>query len=170
MSADIEKYKALFEYHKDQFNEEKLRFNRLEDKAYRYLTSLTVAFSAYILLVRSIYQKIEPPYDWLSILVIMSIALTFYASCSAWSFIFRAIKLQTLVKLPSGDKVINTFKNNKKAAIYFGLSRQYADALAIMESEYEEKLRYVRKGYSEVAFTGWSFLASITLIFIYLWR
>src|SRR5690606_11581321 len=154
LSVDTEKYKALFEYYKDQFNEGKLRFNRLEDKAFKYLTSITVAFSAYILLVRSIYQKIEPPYDWLAIVVMVSIALTFYASCSAWSFIFRSIKLQALVKLPTGEEVINTFKNNKKATVYLGLSRQYSKALIIMNEEYEKKLKYVRKGYSEVAFTG----------------
>lgn len=140
MSADTEKYKALYDYHKDQFNEEKLRFNRLEDKAYKYLTSLTVAVSAYTLLVRSIYQQMAAPYDWLSFFVIGSIALTFYAACSAWSFIFRSIKLQALVKLPVGNEIINTFNNNKKAAVYLSLSRQYSKALGIMNVEYQKSL------------------------------
>jgi hypothetical protein len=170
VNPDTEKYKALYEYSKERFEEERQRFIRLEDKAFKYLTSLTVAFSAYLLLIRSIYEKIQAPYDFLGTLVIISVAVTFYGACSAWSFIFRAIRLQKLVKLPAGNDIIKLFKDHKKAEIYLGLSRNYSEALQLVSKEYEIKLHHVRKGYNEVAFTGWSFLVSTTLIFFYLWR
>ena len=170
MNPNIEKYKSLYEYHQDLFSEGRLRFQRLEDKAFKYLTSLTVAFSAYLLLIRSVYSFFKAPYDMFSILVFISMAITFYSSCCAWSFIFRAIRLQTLVKMPYGKEIIDTFDKNKRASIYRSMAKKYSDALTRLDDEYEKKLCYVRKGYSEVAFTGWSFLISVTLIFVNLWR
>lgn len=169
MSIDIDKYKFLCEYQKEQFNRECERFQKLEDKAFKYLTSLTVAFSAYLLLIRSIYSEIILNYNLLTVMVIFSIALTFYTACSSWSFIFRAIKLRMVIKMPSDNDVIVMFDNNKSASIYRGLAKQYSKATVLLSEEYNKKLHYVRKGYSEVAFTGWCFLISVTLIFIYLW-
>jgi len=51
MAVDKDKYKALYEYQKAQFDDEKTRYSKLEDKATKYLTSLTIVISAYILIV-----------------------------------------------------------------------------------------------------------------------
>ena len=167
---DTEKYKALYEYQKEQCEESRQRFHRLEDKAVKYLTSLTIAASVYALLIRSVFESLSNPSCVIEYITIISIALTFYAMCSTWSFIFRAIKLQKLVKMPSNDKVIDLFKKNKKAEIYLGLSKKYTKAIKLINSEYDEKLKFVRKGYSAMVLSGWCFLISVSLIFINLWR
>ena len=169
MEPDVEKYKYLYEFQKDQFDDGRKRFQRLEDKAFKFLTSLTVASSAYLLLVRSIYKNIEPSCDFLSVSVMISIVVTFLGACSAWSFIFRAMRLQTLVTLNSGPEMIAAFDKNKRASLYRQLACKYSEGTKTINEEYHKKLNYVRKAYDEVAFTGWSFLVSVILIFTYLW-
>jgi uncharacterized membrane protein YkvA (DUF1232 family) len=167
--VDHEKYKALYDYQKDQFESESGRFNRLEDKAVRYLTSITVAVSAYILLVRWSADKIIPPSGFLDWLVVISIVFTIISMASSWSFIFRSIKLQDLMKMPAGNEVSDLFHENERATVYLSLSRRYSEAAKEKERQYNLKLKNVRKGYSEIVFSGWCFLISISLIFANVW-
>lgn len=169
MPVDHDKYKALYEYQKDQFESESGRFNRLEDKAVKYLSSITVAVSAYILLVRWSADKIMPPSGFLDWLVVISIALTVLSMASAWSFVFRSLKLQDLMKMPVGDEVSELFHDNNRATVYLSLSKRYSEAAKEKERQYNLKLKNVRKGYSDIVFSGWCFLISISLIFSNVW-
>lgn len=169
MAVDNEKYKALYEYQKDQFESESERFNRLEDKAVKYLTSITVAVSAYVLLVRWCADKIIPPSGLMDWLVVISVVFTIVAMASSWSFIFRSIKLQDLMKMPAGDQVSELFHNNERASIYLSLSKRYSEAAKEKERQYSLKLKNVRKGYSEIVFSGWCFLISVSLMFANVW-
>ncbi|MDV2468430.1 hypothetical protein QR674_05485 [Acinetobacter chinensis] len=54
--VDREKYKALYEYQKTQFEDEKSRFGKLEDKSAKYLTALTVAITAYVFIIRWVFE------------------------------------------------------------------------------------------------------------------
>lgn len=167
--VDHEKYKALYEYQKDQFESESVRFNRLEDKAVKYLTSITLAVSAYVLLVRWSVDIIMPPSGFLDWLVVISIVFTIVSLASSWSFIFRSIKLQDLMKMPVGNEVTELFHDNERATVYLSLSKRYAEAAMEKERQYNLKLKNVRKGYSEIVFSGWCFLISISLIFANVW-
>ncbi len=169
MPIDEEKYKALYEYHKDQFASESNRFNRLEDKSTKYLGAITVAVSAYVLLIRWSAEKILPPVDIISWLAVFSIGLTIFAMASSWSFIFRSIKLQDLMKMPIGSEITELFHNNEKATVYLSLSKRYAESAEAKEKQYLLKLVNVRKGYSEIVFSGWCFLVSVLLIFTNVW-
>lgn len=160
---DHEKYKALYEYQKNQFEFESERFNRLEDKAVKYLGSITVAVSAYVLLVRWCVDKIIPLSGVLDWMVVVSIVITILSMVSAWSFIFRSIKLQDLMKMPI-EGVSELFHNNERGTVYLSLSKRYSEASKEKEKQYDLKLVNVRKGYSEIIFSGWSFIVSIFLI------
>lgn len=169
MSIDDQKYKDLYHYHRDQFNSENDRYNRLEDKATKYLGAITVTVSAYVLLVRWSSDSIFPPdgfWDWLAVI---SILLTFAAMASSWSFIFRSIKLQDNKKMPVGNEITEYFHDNERATIYLGLAKKYAEATDAKEAEYDKKLIYVRKGYLEIIFSGLCFIISVLLIFTNVW-
>ncbi len=169
MAVDVEKYKLLYEFQQEQFNAEKQRFSRLEDKSVKYLTSITIAFTAYVLLIRWAFEKIIPPDDFLSWLTVSSVGLTFLVISSAWSFVFRSIKLQDSIKMQSDKTMIEYFKNNKKEVVYLGLAKKYSEATVKLEIEIKEKLKYINRGYSEIVFAAWSFLISTILIFTTMW-
>lgn len=169
MAVDTEKFEALYEYQKQQFDEQRLRFDRLESKSTRYLGSITIAVSAYVLLVRGVMEQLLPPSGLLGWLVVVSIVVTFVSLASAWSMIFRSMKLQKLVKMDSSSATTEYFKRNKKESVYLGLAEKYSQATGMLSQEYEIKLEYVRKGYNEICFTGWCFFISTILIFAQVW-
>ncbi|MCS0321135.1 hypothetical protein [Vibrio diabolicus] len=169
MAVDIEKYKFLYEFQKEQLAEERQRYSRLEDKAVKYLTALTFALTAYILLVRWVSKSILPPEGVLSWLVVVSILLTFLALCSSWSLILRSLQLQDLIKLQTDSSMIEYFKKNKREVVYLELAKKQSQAIAAINVEYDKKLALVRKGYQDIVFSGWCFFISIVLIFIKLW-
>ena len=169
MAIDSEKYKALYEFQKSQFEEERDRYRRLEDKSVKYLTSITIAMTGYILLLRWTLSEVVPPTSINSWVVVILMIMTLAAMASSWSFVFRSIKLQSLIKMQSNDEIINYFKNNKKETVYLGLARKYTDAIALINDEYTEKLNNVRKAYSEITFSAWLLLASLISIIIHYW-
>ncbi|HDX8376592.1 hypothetical protein [Aeromonas dhakensis] len=170
MTVDIEKYKLLYDFQKEQLAEERQRYTRLEDKSVKYLTSLTFALTAYILLVRWVSKSIFPPEGMLSWIVVVSISLTFLALCSSWSLILRSLQLQDLIKLQTDNTMIEYFKKNKREVVYLELAKKQSKAIAAINVEYEKKLALVRKGYQDIVFSGWCFFVSIVLIFIKIWN
>ncbi|CED58880.1 Predicted protein [Moritella viscosa] len=169
MSVDIDKYKCLYEYEKNLFEEESGRYRRLEDKAMKYLSATTLAIGAYLFLVRGIIEELIPPNNYIEWFVLISVGLTFIAFISSWSLIFRAIKLTDIVKMPSDEKTINYFKDNDLDTVYLGLSKQYSNGIKVIEKNYENKLKLVRIAYSDIMFTGWSLVVSIIFILILKW-
>ncbi|PCJ31712.1 MAG: hypothetical protein COA90_05465 [Gammaproteobacteria bacterium] len=169
MAVDIEKYKLLYEFQQEQFASERQRFTRLEDKSIKYLTSISIAITLYILLIRWAFEKIVPPSDFLGWLTVCSVAITFLAISSAWSFIFQSIKLQNLIKMQSDKTMIEYFKINKREVVYLGLAKKYSEATEKIEIEIEKKLKYINKGYAEIVFSAWCFFISTILIFIKIW-
>jgi hypothetical protein len=169
VAVDSEKYKFLYEYQQEQFLAEKHRYSRLEDKSIRYLTSITIAVSAYVLIVRWAFERLVEVNSIKSWLTLISIVITIIAMCSAWSFIFRSIKLQKSIRMPSDIESIDYFKYNKKEVVYLGLAKKYSFATQELLVEIDQKLKNIKKGYMDIIFSAWSFLISITLIFITMW-
>ncbi|WP_373071871.1 hypothetical protein [Sulfurimonas sp.] len=169
MSVDSEKYKLLFEYQKNQFDEEVNRYRRLEEKALKYLSAITFALGAYLFLIRQIIEGIIPPNNLLEWLIILSVAITFICFLSSWSLVFRAIKLSDIVKMPSDDKIISYFKKNTKETVYLGLSKRYSEAIKKVEENYSKKLDFVQKAYTDISGTIWTLSISIVLILILEW-
>jgi len=169
MNIDSEKYKLLFEYQKNLFDEEVNRYRRLEEKALRYLSVITFALGAYLFLIRQIIEKVIPPNNLLEWLILLSVIITFICFLSSWSLIFRAIKLSNIVKMPSGDEIISYFKENTKETVYLGLSKRYSEAIKKVEKNYSKKLDFVQKAYTDISGTIWTLSISIMLILIQEW-
>lgn len=169
MNIDSEKYKLLFEYQKNQFDEEVNRYRRLEEKALKYLSAITFALGAYLFLIRQVIEKVIPPNNLLEWLIILFVVITFVCFLSSWSLIFRAIKLSDIVKMPSGDEIISYFKKNTKETVYLGLSKRYSEAIKKVENNYSEKLDFVQKAYTDISGTIWALSISIVLILIREW-
>jgi len=169
MSVDSEKYKFLFEYQKNQFDEEINRYRRLEEKALKYLNVITFALGAYLFLIRQIIEQVIPPTNLLEWLITISVFITFICFLSSWSLIFRAIKLSDIVKMPSNDDTILYLKNNTKETVYLGLSKKYSEAIKKVEENYSKKLDFVQKAYTDIGGTIWMLSISIALILIREW-
>jgi hypothetical protein len=167
--VDLEKYKLLYEYQKDQFEKEIERFRRLEDKATKYLSSMTIAMGAYLFLARWAIENTIPPKGPIEWCVVISMISTFVAFMSSFSFFLRTTNLSGIVKMPADSALIDYFHENQRPTVLLGLSKKYADGVARMEESYEIKLGFVKKTYSEIVFTAWSLSISVAFIFIRQW-
>ncbi|WP_407501058.1 hypothetical protein [Acinetobacter baumannii] len=165
--VDREKYKALYEYQKAQLEDEKNRFGKLEDKAAKYLTALTVAITAYVLIVRWVFEwKITPEYQYF-LLVKIAISNTFFLFCIAWGFILSSIKLRSVAKMSSDESLINFFKEKKLESVYLTLAKNYSQIISRYRIENEKKTDLMIWGYRFTIGAGISFMISMILIFFY---
>lgn len=165
--VDREKYKALYEYQKAQFEDEKNRFGRLEDKSAKYLTALTVAITAYVLIIRWVFSWTVFPDFLFFLLIKILITITFFLFCIAWGFILSSIKLRGISKMPSEDSLINYFKNNSLETVYLGLAKKYSESITKYRTECQDKTKLMLWGYKFTIGAGISFMLSIILIFLY---
>ena len=167
--VDKDKYKALFEYMKDAFLEESGRYKKLEDKAIKYLSSITIAVSAFVLLLRWSLGELIPASGCLDYLVIIISFITLLSLSYSWYFLFLSIKLQTVFKMPSGNEVTEMFKKNKLESVYLALAKRYSEATEKKSKEYMNKLKNVQRGYKGVLFAGVSFIVFVLLLILHTW-
>ena len=165
--VDREKYKALYEYQKAQLKEEKNRFGKLEDKAAKYLTALTVAITAYVLIVRWVFEWTSKPEYLYFLLVKAVISITFFLFCIAWGFILSSIKLRSVAKMSSDESLINFFKEKKLESVYLTLAKNYAQIISKYRIENEKKTGLMIWGYRFTIGAGIFFMVSMILIFFY---
>ncbi|MDV8151052.1 hypothetical protein KWF06_01545 [Acinetobacter baumannii] len=167
MAIDKEKYKVLYEYQKFQFEEERGHYFRLEDKAAKYLSFLTLSIPLYLFLFSNIISKI--PIETNCILyfcLFFSILLSIACFCSAWSLIFRSMKLRDIPKLTSDQVLIDYFLDHDIATVFWDRAEKYGDAIKAYDLVNKEKIKLMRIAYKEIAFGSSFFMVFICLLLI----
>ena len=89
---DLEKYKALYDFQKYQFDTIKAHYSKLEDKAIKYLTYTSVFITAFSLIAK--YYLIDQeviPNVYIFTLTSFYIGLTFIFLCLAIGKIFSCL-------------------------------------------------------------------------------
>jgi len=167
--VDIDKYKVLFEYMKGEYSDESDRYRRLEDKAIKYLTSITVDVSAFVILLRWSLAELIPNDGCLSKLTIIASIITLISLSYSWYFLFLSLRLQTLYKMPIGNDIVDMFKKNKLDAVYLALSKRYSEGAEKRYEEYTHKLKNVQNGYRGVLFSAGSFIIFVALVIVQTW-
>ncbi|MDQ8935800.1 hypothetical protein [Acinetobacter rudis] len=166
MAVDKDRYKALYEYQKAQFDDEKTRYSKLEDKAAKYLTFLTIIISAYILLVSKFISASDDIYCLTYAIIIFFIILTFFSFCSAWFSIFKSLKLQKIKKMSADAELIEFFEAHELPSVYLGLAENYSEVIEWYRIKNDDKTTLMQKGYKEILHTAIFFIISIFIIFL----
>ena len=167
MEIEKEKFKALFEYQKTQFENEKTRYSKLEDKSAKYLTALTIIISAFTLAVAKFLDVLSSDTNCLlNALFIFLITLTFICFCSAWSLIFKSLKLNEVPKLAASLEMIDFFLDNSLETVYWDISEKYASAIKAYEKINSGKSILMANAHKEITFASWPFMLSIILMFL----
>lgn len=162
---DRELYKALYEYQKNQYDLERASYARLEDKAAKYLTVLTVVISAYTIIIGkflSIELKIDPlAYAF----VIFLVVFIFIFLCFSWFSIFQTLKLSEVKKLDSSFNMIDFFLDNHIETTYWDIAEKYSEAIDVYRMNNSNKIRYMEQGYREISISACSLVILIFIIF-----
>ena len=170
MTENIDKkelYKALCEYQKTQFEDEKSQYFKLEDKSSKYLTFLNIFIPLYIFCFTYFLKDLpESTNSFLKYLLISTVVLSLIAFCSAWSLIFRSLKLMSVPKMPSDQNLMNLYYKNTLSDLYLYTADRYRQAIDVYKSVNNEKIKLINRTYSDIAFGSWIFVISILMLLI----
>lgn len=165
---DREKLKVLYEYVKSQFEDEKSRYARLEDKSSKYLTSLNVAIPIFLFIFTKFLEGFtnKEVNCLFMFMTITCVSFSFLCFCSAWSFIFRSLKLRNVERPSIESDVFDLFKKYNLEKMYVDRARAYASAAKAYRQQNLNKTKLMLKAYNEITCATWSFLVSILLIIL----
>ncbi|MFE8049315.1 hypothetical protein [Brenneria goodwinii] len=162
----IARAKMYYDYQEAQHKSALERMRNLEEKGLKVFASLSVIVTAFVLLIRFMSDFfITHKGDVLVIITMIFGGFTFLCLCSAWSFMFRAVLLVNIPKLPvNPDDMDPLFLDNTRDSSYTGLSNLHAQATAEIESAHSQKAKLIGLSFRDMAFTGWSFLFFVILV------
>jgi hypothetical protein len=162
----LERSKLYFEYQADQYAAALDRIRKLEEKGLKVFASLSVIVTAFILIIRfTVTLVLNQKFVVLNIATGLAGVLTFLCLCSAWSFVFRAVLLKDIPKLPTDhQKMEGVFLDNPRDSTYVGLAKHYAKATSQIETTHGDKAKLIGLSFREMAFTAWAFLVFVVLV------
>ncbi len=162
----LERSKLYFEYQADQYAAALDRIRKLEEKGLKVFASLSVIVTAFILIIRfTAALVLNQKFVVLNIATCAAGFLTFLCLCSAWSFVFRAVLLKDIPKMPtSHQRMESVFLENPRDSTYIGLAKYYAKATLQIEVTHGDKAKLIGFSFREMAFTAWGFLVFVALV------
>lgn len=166
MTVDREKYKVLYEYQKTQYDDEKLRYSRLDEKATKYLTSLAFLTTVYTFIVGNYLKDLDKFLGCLKYLSIISISLTFILFFIAWWYLFKVLKSEKSARLPTNDSLVDSFHNHSLESNLVHLSELYSTLIDMYRDISIIKSLSLSKGYNWIKCSYISMGCSLFLIFI----
>lgn len=164
--VDVEKYKLLFDYFKNQYEIAMQSYHKLEDKATKYVTLLTILITAYSLIAKTVFIDSKIMCNWYYIILYGLLIFTLLAIGSAWRFIFNCISLNDVGRMPNKQDTIDWFHDNERAGIYLGLVERYKESITIYENLNKHRTDNLNKAFDEIKFSGIAFGVSLLYLLI----
>ena len=155
---------------KEVLNEELDRFNRIDEKASKYLTILTFLIGVYGFFCNWIIKDLLPPTSILSWSLLVVGGILFIAVSTSWVLIFWVLRQRVVIKIPLDDEMLNFFHDNRLVDIYYTLAKGNKDALKENRAVTGRKARILDYGYKAIAVTICLVFVFSFLFGIYYWK
>lgn len=148
-----EKYKLLYEVAKKTLDEELDRSKRLDEKAGRYLTAISVGILAFsTLLTRVASQGLEGINGLVVAILVFLCLLTTSTILFAWFSLFKTIRLTESVRLEMNDRLRDIFKNESLITCYWILADLCAEACQKnQETLQKTKIKHLNQAYNYIS-------------------
>lgn len=164
----MERYKFLYELSRKALDEELDRYKRLDEKASRFLSTLSIGIVAYTALLNAGASKIFPFHNvtlagWVFLILA---TLTFTALLSSWLRIFHSIRLSNSPRVSIGPSTNTMAEEEDLISMYYALSLSCQTALVTARTILAEKTGYLESAYKEIQFSTYLLGASVGS---YLW-
>jgi len=163
---ELLKYKELYDLSKEAFNEELSRSARIDEKAFKYLTALTLLLGAFAFFGERLLDLIVPPknyYEW-SLIILSGLLLVLLII--TWFLIFEVFKGHTLRKIPID---INFFDQNELIDIYYTLTKGMKQALDFNRQEGDHKHRHLSRSFVMIRIIVILLFLTLILFTIHIW-
>lgn len=175
LKESIETRKALYEYFQKQVEHEKSRFHKLEDKASKFLTMISVIITAYIFVTTKFLEEfidlcLLPKILQLYQIILISLLILLFISLSlSWLNLLKVFKLQTTRHLPSSQETIDVYVQNsdRLGEIYIDNANKMKEVIDEYKSASVVKAKLIKIAYKYISISGILFVIIILLSIIY---
>ncbi|MEG5642253.1 hypothetical protein UXP00_03395 [Enterobacter asburiae] len=165
----IERAELLFEHQKKQYEIASEGVRRLEDKAMKTFSAISVIITIALLVVRNWWADIFPEKSGLSH-VVCWMFLVFFLSMFfiSWGFTFSAMQLQDVERPASdADSLESFYMHQKRYNTLAAYAREYARLTDVVDLVHLSKAKLIRNCFEAMHFGAWSFVFFlITLVII----
>lgn len=148
----VDRYKVLFDFYKSEYDSLRNEYYKVEDKASKYLTFLSVLSGAFLLLFKDSIERVE--LNPLNILMLFLLTLLVITLSTSWRFIFMSIATIELKNIPFNNENIEYFDKNYLDVFYYSMAKQYVEVIDSYKSAIKIKTDFLSKAFSEVKITG----------------
>lgn len=118
-----QKYKELYELAKYALDEETQRSSRIDEKASRFLSVLSLLLGVVGLISNSYLSLFFPINFWADYLGIASFGIFAILLALSWYETFRVFKVSELYRVPMNDEMIQYFESNELENIYQSVAK-----------------------------------------------
>ena len=163
----MEKYKELYELSKEVLKEELNRFARIDEKAAKYLSILTLVAGAAAYFGKWVIDNLIPPktaMEWVLVIVAAILCAAIFVS---WFLVFNSLRLHNVTKPPLNDEVIKFFDDNEMTDIYYALTKGNKEALIVNRDITNRKSKRLYHGYNAIITSGFVLVAFLCLFVLH---
>jgi hypothetical protein len=164
----MEKYKFLYELSKKALDEELDRYKKLDEKASRFLSILSIGIVAYTALINTAARRVLPlsSAGWGGWVFVILSVVTFVALFSAWFRIFNSLKLADSPRVEIGEDVNALAADKDIVTMYHAMALSCQDAHILARHKLVAKTDWLQSAYKEIQFSTYSLCASVLTYFL----
>jgi hypothetical protein len=156
----VERAEILFDFQKEQYEMATDGLRRLEDKAMRTFSSLSIVITATLLIIRywwtDIFSGKHDPLHYFCWFFLFSFII---ASMISWGFNFSAMQLKDFNR-PSSDpnKMEDFFMNNERYNSLSAYAKEYSKLTSMIDSHHAEKAKKINFCFEAIHYSAWMFI------------
>lgn len=144
----LRKYAELYEHSKAVLAEELARSSRVDEKASKYLTALSLVLGALVFFFQQLVdKKLLPPRGMLDCLIFQAMIVLFGAALLAWWFVFSCFRNDKFLKPPLDQGMLDFYDSTRLIDIYYAMTKGNMNALVNNKRVGDRKAQALYRGY-----------------------
>lgn len=161
--AVIDKYKVLFDFYRSEFDSLRGEYYKVEDKASKYLTSLSILSGVFLFLFKDAVDNFE--FNLMNFIILILIILASASLAASWRFIFMTMQPVRLKSIPFDMQNIEYFNKHELDIFYYSMANQYVEIIESYKSAICYKTSFLTNAFHEVKCSGLLLLVLLGFIF-----
>lgn len=164
-----DKWSSLYSYSKNVLEEDYIFIKNLDEKSGKFLSLVSILIGIITTATPWLHNNVFTKENPLKYLAIVTFFLGIFTLLSAWSQLFRGIKLAAICRLPLTTDIFTLFFENEIKTISYELACTCKEALEENRKVFDLKTKHLQIAYRDIALTAWlSVVTSALSLYIYI--
>ncbi len=156
-----DKWEFLYSYARKSLDEEISRFQVIDDKSIKLLSSVSIMITIFLALVKWVFEDSLQEY---TLYVYVLVALVFISLSFAWFYFFSALKLRLTPRMPLNESIFDLVKKQNIATIHVALYKSCQSAVDESMKNVEEKASKLDSGYKATSLAALFLVLTIAMV------